>query len=181
MFHRNLDLDVLLCKAFYERRQDWIMEVVPPLLVNGACVHAAGKILLRDIPCWSRGRSGRGILRWFNAARKHQQHKAEEGDGGWSSLRCHRLVTGDACAPARCCAATTSVRWVSIAVSTFMPTRSSLASGWSGRTRIFTLRRCTILVKFPVAFSGGIAEKVAPEAGAMPSTTPLISRLYASR
>ena len=46
----------------------------------------------------------------------------------------------------------------------------------SGSTAMRTGTRCTILVKLPVAFSGGSRLNTAPEAGAMLSTRALISR-----
>jgi hypothetical protein len=55
-------------------------------------------------------------------------------------------------------------------VSTDMPTRINLASGWSGATMIFTGRRCTILVKLPVAFSGGNGVNVVPVAAGTSTT-----------
>ena len=56
----------------------------------------------------------------------------------------------------RACPTVTSSSPAWIVVSTGKPTRNSLASGWLGLTRILTGRRCTILVKLPVALLEGI-------------------------
>jgi hypothetical protein len=56
------------------------------------------------------------------------------------------------------------------------PGRSSPSSSTAGSTAIRTGTRCTILVKLPVAFSGGSRLNTAPEAAAMLSTVPVISR-----
>src|SRR5580698_6859460 len=92
----------------------------------------------------------------------------------------HFSVTGGSVDALYCWSLTTFVPVVSMLVSTDIPTRSSLIIGWFGVTRILTVSRWTILVKFPVAFSGGTAANVAPEAGAMLSTTPSRSMLYVS-
>ena len=67
-------------------------------------------------------------------------------------------------------------RWppvrVSIVGSTDMPGRSRPASATSWRSMIFTGMRWTILVKLPVALSGGSSANSWPLAGAMLSTTP---------
>ena len=45
------------------------------------------------------------------------------------------------------------------------PTRSSWASGWFGNSTTLTGRRCTILVKFPVALLDAMPAKVAESFG----------------
>ena len=61
---------------------------------------------------------------------------------------------------------------VSMVGSTDMPGRSRPASASSSRSTIFTGMRWTILVKLPVALSGGSSANSWPLAGAMLSTTP---------
>src|ERR1700728_4523018 len=55
-----------------------------------------------------------------------------------------------------------------------MPGRSNPSRATSRGTWMRTGRRCTILVKLPVALSGGSSENTAPEAGEKLSTTPSI-------
>ena len=55
---------------------------------------------------------------------------------------------------------------------TDMPGRSSGLLGDAAGTRMRTGRRCTILVKLPVALSGGSSENTEPEAGAKLATRP---------
>ena len=57
--------------------------------------------------------------------------------------------------------------------STESPTRSSRAVGWFGARTIFIGRRCTILVKLPVALSGCSVAKVVPDAAGTSTTLPL--------
>ena len=59
---------------------------------------------------------------------------------------------------------------VSTVAVTDMPGRSSPRSGSFGSIAIFTGMRCTILVKLPVALSGGSSANSWPLAGAMLST-----------
>ena len=56
--------------------------------------------------------------------------------------------------------------------TTDMPGRSSPSRATSAGTRMRTGRRCTILVKLPVALSGGSSENTAPDAGEKLSTVP---------
>ena len=65
-----------------------------------------------------------------------------------------------------------SVLRVSIVGSTDMPGRSRPISGSFGSMVILTGTRCTILVKLPVALSGGSSANSWPLAGAMLFTTP---------
>ena len=60
--------------------------------------------------------------------------------------------------------------------TTDMPGRSSACSATSAGTRMRTGTRCTILVKLPVALSGGSSENTEPDAGETLSTRPSISR-----
>ena len=64
---------------------------------------------------------------------------------------------------------------LSIVTETERPERS-LAPAPAGKA-ILTGKRWVILVKLPVAFSGGSKEKSAPDAGAILSTTPSIFSL----
>ena len=66
----------------------------------------------------------------------------------------------------------TTVALVSTVGSTDMPGRSRPVRLWSSST-IFTGTRCTILVKLPVALSGGSSANSRPLAGARLSTWPL--------
>ncbi len=61
---------------------------------------------------------------------------------------------------------------VSMVGVTDMPGRSRPAEGSLGSIRIFTGMRWTILVKLPVALSGGSSANSCPLAGAMLSTMP---------
>ena len=54
-------------------------------------------------------------------------------------------------------------------------------SATSAGTRMRTGRRCTILVKLPVALSGGSSENTEPEAGAKLATRPSMLRGRAAR
>jgi len=55
--------------------------------------------------------------------------------------------------------------------STESPTRSSRAVGWFGARTIFIGRRCTILVKLPVALSGCSVANVVPDAAGTSTTS----------
>ena len=57
--------------------------------------------------------------------------------------------------------------------TTDMPGRSTPCSATSAGTRMRTGRRCTILVKLPVALSGGSSANSRPLAGDRLSTWPL--------
>jgi hypothetical protein len=52
------------------------------------------------------------------------------------------------------------------------PGTSTLRDSSPALMRMRTGTRCTILVKLPVAFCGGISEKLAPVPGVIESTTP---------
>ena len=56
------------------------------------------------------------------------------------------------------------------AVSTDMPGRARTALGSRGLKRMRTVKRRTILVKLPVALSGGTSANSAPAAGRIAST-----------
>ena len=60
-------------------------------------------------------------------------------------------------------------RVTATAVSTDMPGRASSAAGSRAFKRMRTVNRRTILVKFPVALSGGISANSEPDAGAIAS------------
>src|SRR5215471_8992163 len=85
----------------------------------------------------------------------------------------------------------TGVRWASVLMgcegrgapglvltftTTDMPGRSIPSSATSAGTTMRTGRRWTILVKFPVALSGGSKENTEPEAGARLATRPSMVR-----
>src|SRR2546427_7866867 len=59
---------------------------------------------------------------------------------------------------------------------TLIPGRSGCAASFFPSSRIRTGIRCTTLVKFPVALSGGSSENFAPVAGERLSTCPLKCR-----
>ncbi len=59
--------------------------------------------------------------------------------------------------------------------TTDMPGRNNPSRATPAGTWMRTGRRCTILVKLPVALSGGSNEKIAPEAGEKLSTVPWIA------
>ena len=59
--------------------------------------------------------------------------------------------------------------------TTDMPGRSNPSRATSRGTVMRTGSRCTILVKLPVALSGGSSENTAPEAGEKLSTVPSIA------
>ena len=67
-------------------------------------------------------------------------------------------------------------RWAagrgSIETTTDMPGRSTCFAVDAGSSAIRTGTRCTILVKLPVAFSGGSTLNCAPVAGAACAYTP---------
>src|SRR5262249_18349046 len=91
----------------------------------------------------------------------------------WEYL--HRSLsyrTADACAAMnpRCASALRPL--VSTLTTTDIPGRSSRCVVTSAGTSIRTGRRCTILVKLPVALSGGSSENTAPEAGDRLATVP---------
>src|SRR5262249_52471172 len=77
--------------------------------------------------------------------------------------------------------AATAPGLVSTLTTTDMPGRSIPRSATSPGTEMRTGSRCTILVKLPVALSGGSSENTEPEAGATLTTLPVSLRLeYAS-
>src|ERR1700694_1737461 len=57
-----------------------------------------------------------------------------------------------------------------------MPGRNTRSPVTPSGTRMRTGRRCTILVKLPVALSAGSSENTEPEAGATLATVPSIAR-----
>jgi hypothetical protein len=69
----------------------------------------------------------------------------------------------------------TVVGLVLMLTTTDMPGRSSPCVATSAGTRTRTGTRYTILVKLPVALSGGSNENTAPDAGAKLSTVPSIA------
>src|SRR5262245_51757808 len=60
--------------------------------------------------------------------------------------------------------------------TTDRPGRNTASRATSAGTAILTATRCTILVKLPVALSGGSNENTEPEAGAKLTTVPSMVR-----
>ena len=109
-------------------------------------------------------------------AMKAQKPSGIDAFGGSGDLRVHGVPTrlSSLQSGSRGASEATAPGLVLTSTTTDMPGRSSPRSATSAGTRTRTASRCTILVKLPVALSGGSSENTEPEAGATLCTTPSI-------